>query len=335
VKGQTEEALKLITQATGSAAIVEPTGSDSFSLEMEGATTVHLRLVPWQGTLMADETAPPVWVLRRPSQSELDRLRDADQSFVALSGAVRIHVPGFLVDRTGVRQEAIGNSGISRSAFSDRASLVPRALFASGPESEWTVSGLAQEAGVSVSGASYALRDLDDRGVVEVRRSGRQKWARLLSRLSLVEEWAREYHWRDNRALRVMAPMGSPERFLPRAAEALEGCRWAVTLQAGASLLSRHAPVEDLHLYVGATSDAGLREVADRAGWEVGDEGPVQLVSPQYGKSLWQGVRHLGGVPVVSTLQLILDLWNHPIRGREQAERLLESLGTGRADGDQ
>jgi hypothetical protein len=335
VKDVTEEALRLITQAIGSAASVDRTGSDSFSLEIDGATTANLRLVPWQGSLMADDVPHAVWILRRPSQSELERLRDADQSFVALNGAVRLHVPRLLVDRTGLRPKATESSRVARSAFSDRASLVPRALFAAGPESEWTISGLAREARVSVSGASYALRDLEDRGVVELRRSGRRKWVRLLSRILLVEEWGREYHWRDNRALRVMAPMGSPERFYPRAAAALMGSRWAVTLQAGAALLSRHAPVEDLHLYVEASSDAELREVADRAGWEVGEDGPVQLVSSQYGSSLWQGVRNLEGVPVVSTLQLILDLWNHPIRGREQAERLLESLGTGRVDGDQ
>jgi hypothetical protein len=37
-------------------------------------------------------------------------------------------------------------------------------------------------------------------------------------------------------------------------------------------------------------------------------------------------VRWVGSVPVVSMLQLILDLWNYPVRGREQAERLLATL---------
>jgi hypothetical protein len=40
--------------------------------------------------------------------------------------------------------------------------------------------------------------------------------------------------------------------------------------------------------------------------------------------SVWTGVTIRNQVPVVSDLQLILDLWNHPIRGIEQAELILE-----------
>ena len=65
----------------------------------------------------------------------------------------------------------------------------------------------------------------------------------------------------------------------------------------------------------------------------IGEEGPVRLLSPRYSKSLWQGVTQVGDVPVVSKLQLVLDLWNHPVRGREQTGRLLETLEKGRGDG--
>jgi hypothetical protein len=203
-------------------------------------------------------------------------------------------------------------------------------MFSAGPEREWTLSALAREAGVSISGTSYAIHDLQERGVAEVGRVGREKRVRLVSRISLVEEWVREYHWRDNLSMGVLAPVGSPGRFLKRLPESLGGLRWAVTLHAGGALFARHAPVEELHIYLDANTDADLLAAARQAGWELGERGSLYLVSPHYGRSLWQGLRQVGGVPVVSMLQLILDLWNHPIRGREQAERLLATLEEGR-----
>jgi hypothetical protein len=44
---------------------------------------------------------------------------------------------------------------------------------------------------------------------------------------------------------------------------------------------------------------------------------------PFYTHSAWHGAQSAHGLPVVSTLQLILDLWHYPIRGREQAEHLI------------
>ena len=206
-------------------------------------------------------------------------------------------------------------------------------MFSAGPEKEWTFSELAQEAGVSISGASYAIHDLQERGVVEVRRLGREKRVRLVSRISLVEEWVREYHWRDNVSVGVLAPVGSPERFLKRLQESLGGLRWALTLHAGGAMIVRHAPVEELHLYLEAKTAADLLVAVRQTGWELEEKGSLHLVSPHYGRSLWHGVRQIGGVPVVSMLQLILDLWNHPVRGREQAERLLATLEEGRGNG--
>ncbi len=329
----TEEILDLIQKAVGEAVEVRSTGPAGISILQAGLPPLRFRLAPWSSTLREGAPDLTLWVLRRPSAAELDRLRDSGQSFVALSGAVRIQAPGLLVDRAGLRRARLSKPGSSRSAFSDRASLVPRAMFSARPGKTWTLSELAQEAGVSNSVTSYAVQDLRDRGLAEVRRSGREKRVRLESRRSLVEEWVREYHWRDNGSLAVAAPVGSPERFLRRLPKSFGGKRWAVTLHAAGALIARHAPVEELHIYLEAKTEADLFLAAQKAGWKSEEKGALHLVSPHYGSSVWEGVREIDGVPVVSTLQLVLDLWNHPIRGREQAERLLANLEVGGADG--
>lgn len=52
--------------------------------------------------------------------------------------------------------------------------------------------------------------------------------------------------------------------------------------------------------------------------------GRLVLLAPYYSTSVWEGVRPIGQLPVVSDLQLVLDLWHYPVRGREQAEHLIE-----------
>ena len=320
------QALELLTLAAGAGVEIEPLGSNEVSVNVGGRSLARLRLEPWSPEVEVQEGESVLWILRKASPLDLERLRDAGSSFVDLGGAVRIQAPGILIDRGDLPRVRSAGAGPQRSAFSDRASLVPRTLFAGGAGPEWGLTSLAATAGVSKSVASYAVRDLAKRSVVEMREVGREKRVRLVSRLSLVEEWSREYRWRDNRSLRVQGAVGAPERFLGRVSGALGTRRWAATLQAGASLIVRHAPVEEVHLYVDAASPGDLAEVARQAGWSPGHDGLLHLLAPSYKRSLWHGVREAGGVPVVSTLQLILDLWHHPIRGREHAQRLLEHL---------
>ena len=109
---------------------------------------------------------------------------------------------------------------------------------------------------------------------------------------------------------------------MSRLPAAFEGRRWALTLQAGAHLIAPHAAWDSVHVIVDVPRAEMLAEVAQAAGWAPGP-GKLVLMRPWYADSAWHGLRFVDGLPVVSDLQLILDLWHHPVRGREQAEVLL------------
>jgi hypothetical protein len=71
---------------------------------------------------------------------------------------------------------------------------------------------------------------------------------------------------------------------------------------------------------------SGLEHAGEEQGWEPAEQGNVVLMKPYYKTSVWHGMDVIGGVPVVSPLQLALDLWHYPLRGREQAEHLLGAV---------
>jgi MarR family protein/transcriptional regulator with AbiEi antitoxin domain of type IV toxin-antitoxin system len=331
VKRLHEEALALVAEALREFGMVYSEEPGTVRIDIDRGPSFTLRMAPLRGSDSSPvEPAPTLWVLRRPKRRELQDLRAKGQSFVALSGAVRIEAPGILIDRTDLKPPLRGTRPNRRSAFSDRASLIPRWLFYQPPDSRSTITGLAEATGVSASVASYAVHDLEQRQLVEVHASGRERRIQLVEHRGLIAQWAREYDWRDNSSLTVHAPIGSPHRFIERLTT-LALPRYAVTLQAGASLLLPHAPVEQIHVYVDVPSQVKLSDLARRLDWPPNSSGRLHFLLPHYKTSVWESVREHDGVAVVSDLQLMLDLWNHPIRGREQAELLLEKhlLGLG------
>lgn len=319
-----EEALALVAAAVGVSGEVSVESPGEIRIVFESGPRAVFRMVSREkGRVPGSDRVPTLWILRRSTRAELEDLRARGQSYVALNGAVRIQVPGVLIDRTDMRLKTGTVRPSKRSAFSDRASLVPRWLFSQHPRTTCTLTDLATAAGISLSVASYAVRDLAQRELVEVEVGGRERRIRLMDHWALTAAWAREYAWRDNVSISVQAPIGSPSRFLARLVH-VPLPRHALTLQAGASLFLPHTPVEQMYLYVDVLNQERLSSLVRRLDWPPDQEGRLHLLMPRYRHSVWTGVRLQGQVPVVSDLQLIIDLWNHPIRGREQAELILE-----------
>ena len=321
----------LLTSAlTGTAQVRRLANQDRGERVLEvsaaGGRKARLRLVPWSTGEVKPGGEPEVrvWVLDRGDRRRREALRGHDQSFIDLQGAVRLKLPWLIVDRTDLAPAA-GRSPAqeTRNPFSDRGSLITRAIFDQGTGRIWTIRELAKEADVSLGLASYVVGELAGRKLVSVHTEGRAKRVRLNDRVTLLEQWSREYDWQRNRATSFHAPVGSPKRFLNRLPELFDGRLWALTLQTGASLVAPHASWDQIHIYVRTEDEEDLRPVGQAAGWSTSPEGKVILMTPFYTDSVWRGVRAVRGLPVVSTLQLIVDLWHYPIRGHEQAEHLI------------
>lgn len=269
----------------------------------------------------------PVLVLRTRSSRQRDQLRERGKSFIDLAGAAHIEAPGFYLDRTDlppVRVTDVGRRG--SDPYSDKASLVVRSLLSTSTTRRWSTGELAQEAEVDTSTASRVLRELRRRELVRDERpgQGRKSCIWVPDPEALLEDWARSYRWEDNLHLRVAAPVGSTRSFISRMTKFFAGERWALTLQAGASLIAPHAKFDVIHAYVDVRDS--LEAFALERGWEVTSGGKLSLMTPFYAHSTWLDTQTVGGVQIVSTVQLVLDLWNYPVRGREQASHLIESV---------
>jgi hypothetical protein len=304
--------------------------------------TQCLRLVPWSapahrrgptGRRRAATDCPIVWVLPRATAAIRETLRAHGEQYIDLRGAVHLALPWALVDRADLTlsHRSAGSLRPSVDPFADRSSLVVRTLLEHGDlERVWGVRELAGVAGVGVATASDVLRALAERELVTITRRGRASEVRLRNAIATVEAWTRSYDWRLNRGIAVHAPVGDLTRFMHRLPRLMPtGARWGLTMQAGASLVAPHATWDRVHVYVDVPSVDGphaLTELAARAGWTPADDGRFVLLVPYYATSAWHGLRTIDRLPVVSDLQLALDLWHYPLRGREQAEHLLGTM---------
>ncbi len=329
-RGLEGEAVLLLKDALRPSASVRVSDRDAGEdavIQLQGGQQIPVRFLAWsRSEANPTHDAGRIWILPRATNSLREQLRRRGESFVDLSGAVYLIFPNLLVDRTGLtlptRQKAVHRSF---DPFADRSSLVVRTLLETqgAPERAWGVRELAQVAGVGPATVTRAVRELQRYGAIDVRRSGRDSAIRLMDARALFTLWTGAYDWTKNQSLAVHAPIGDPIRFLHRSQSLFGQQRWALTLQAGASLIAPHATWERVHLYLEVENTDELLELADRQEWPAAEEGRLVLMKPYYRDSVWHGLQLVEDLPIVSSLQLALDLWHYPLRGREQAEHII------------
>jgi hypothetical protein len=198
-------------------------------------------------------------------------------------------------------------------------------LLACSKHREWGVRELAQAAAVDPSTASRATRELAHRELLSWERVGRGSKITLPDPMALLMRWTELYDWRMNKSITVHAPIGDEDLFLKRLRNSLHGHQWALTMMSGALRRAPHATQGRIHVYVDADNIAALHDVIRRANWQAADEGRLVLMIPHYRDSLWDRLSDAYGLKIVSDVQLALDLWHYPLRGREQAQHLIET----------
>ena len=88
-------------------------------------------------------------------------------------------------------------------------------------------------------------------------------------------------------------------------------------------MVAPHAVYHEVHLFVSGEKEADFF-IAGLQLRKVSQGGNVVLLFPFYKRSVFWDVQLRDGLRVASDLQLYLDLYNYPLRGREQAEHLYE-----------
>jgi hypothetical protein len=205
-----------------------------------------------------------------------------------------------------------------RTLFSPKASRVIRVLL-SKPLTAWKVEELSRNARVSLGMVAKVKKILLNREYIDEKPVG----FALVKPKEILQEWASQYSYKRNRALDFYSM--KDESALER--ELNEYCskkdiRFALTLFSGAARLAPYTRFKRVFAYVENVTE----EMKDTIGLKGVMTGPNITLMEPYDEGVFYGTTKYDQIPVVSPIQLYLDLNSYKGRGEEAAQFLYEQV---------
>jgi hypothetical protein len=293
-------------------------------LVLEGKAYLHPSLL--QGAVeqvkaLAEKDEIPVIVAPYLDPAKRESLRASGVCYLDASGNCFLKAKGLLVV-TESDAAPLRPAGKKPSLFSDKGARILKSLLLDRRRG-WRVRDLAEASGASL-GMTWklmsALREAGYSGSEE--RDG----FRLMRVEEVLSEWVEFYRFeRVNRSAGYYFPAPTPAEAMAgfhRAAAAANLAPYAFTLHAAGRIADPFVEgVEVNHVYVSGEVSlwaSKLKLIEAR-------EPNLVLVQPYYKTAVFADAQEArGGLKLVSDLQLFLDFFNHPLRGREAAEHLFD-----------
>lgn len=271
--------------------------------------------------LAGPEAAYPVLASTFLSPRVREICREEGVGYVDVAGNCRLALPDAYLEKV-VDRNPFPARGRPASLFAPVSSRLIRAVL-DAPTRAWTVLELSKTAGISLGQASNVCRRLLEEAYA-VRPDRRM---RLTEPGKLLDAWRDQYDPSRHEAAAYYSFEREPDALMRRLAEVAHARQWryAVTGLAGASLVAPF--VHGVGTVAWYVPDALQRTL-----WiEALDLRPVEsganalMLIPQ-DRGVWHGAHAVEGVSVAGSVQLYLDLWHDPGRGREQAEFLRQEI---------
>ncbi len=258
----------------------------------------------------------PVIVAPYLSPKKQEACRSAGIFFIDLSGNIFLAHKSFYIERIGFPNK-YPERRKGRGPFSDKASLILRVLLSEG-DKNWGVRELAQVVELDPGFVSRMAKELEYREYI-IRVNSK---LRLRDHKCVLDDWVRNYDYRKNRMKSLFCLASSSDDVLNKLHQAKKDLPdFHLSVQAGASLVAPHSVFNEVHAYVEKVDHIdSFKKCLSLNEAEHGAN--IILMVPYYKNSVLWNAHRVKGLNVVSDVQLYLDLYNYPLRGREQAEHL-------------
>jgi len=187
------------------------------------------------------------------------------------------------------------------------------------PKTIWKISDLASEAKTSIGLSYKVVQKLQDQ---EFIKRDKDKKIILTNPTELLNSWRENYSFEQNRVLSFFSLEKNISKLLSRidALAKKNKVKYALTLLTGANLVAPFVRSTDIYFYVQEGPEIWKKGLDLK---EVEFGGNVHLVIP-FDQGVFYGLQEINKLKVVGNIQLYLDLYKYPARGKEQAEFLRE-----------
>lgn len=208
-----------------------------------------------------------------------------------------------------------------QNVFSPVASRVVRALLVD-PSKAWSILSLSKETGTGYGHTYRVVKTLLRMGLC--RRIEANKVA-VANAGELLTRWANYFDFASSNKVNAYYSLHEDlDSFLQRLKRARgQDLRHALTLHVGAALVSPYVRPANIHVCVESRTVSLWQKLLNLKFTELG--GNVFLVEP-YDEGVFYKIQSRKGLPIVSNIQLYVDLYNYPARGREAAQHLRKEV---------
>ncbi len=206
-----------------------------------------------------------------------------------------------------------------QSIYSPKSSRILRVMLTE-PYRRWKVEELSRTADVSLGLVSNVINALGNQEWIEEHT---QSGFNLSNPDALLMDWSSQYDYKKNdiNSYYSVMSMSEIEAALQSFSKQLN-CQFALTLFSGASRIAPYTRFNQVFVYL----DTDITVASKELGFKQVDSGPnVSLLRP-YDNGVFYGTKEYNSIPIVSPIQLYLDLASYKGRGREAADHLFERV---------
>ena len=259
------------------------------------------------------------WIFVAPFISEKtgQMLRNSGIGFVDFAGNCYISFEGVHIQKEGKKNPFLTKRQF-KSLFRLKASRILRVLL-SDPNRYWKIEQLAKEAQVSTGHVYNIKEELLNREWAQFDNKG----LTLNEPESLLEEWSKGYQTED-KAYYSFYSLLAPSEFEARIKEACNELevRYALSGLSGAFRLVPFVRYHRVNVYLEDKVNEFVK-LMDLKSVTSGEN--VTIVKPM-DDSVFYDMRNIGEAPVVSPIQLYLDLHMLGDRGKEAADHIFKEV---------
>lgn len=253
------------------------------------------------------------------SEEKRNQCKDAKINFLDLSGNVFIAISGIYVERLGEKNK-FPEKRFGRNPFSDKASLILRVLI-NDIEKLWGIRELADSVNLNPGFVSRMIRELEKINYVRKAKSK----VSLINPQKVIEDWVDEYDYSRNEEIKFYCFAKNVHEIfnkLKQNYQSFNHIQYALGYQAGANLVYDYSAFNVVHIYLQNREMISNFEKLNLKRVDNGEN--LVFLIPYYKNSVFFDKQNINNLWVVSNLQLYLDLYHYPLRGREQADKIYE-----------
>jgi len=237
--------------------------------------------------------------------------------YLDLAGNCRLVFDTIYIVRENARNPFVRKRDL-RSLYSPRASRVLRVLL-NNPKTDWKMQVLAKAAEVSIGQIANIKKLLGDREWIIESKKG----FKLKKPADLLAEWSGNYTFRKNEVQDFYCMSDIPTIEAKIAKECSENkINYAFTGFSGAARILPGIRYQRVMVFVSKIPDRLLRKASLK---EVSSGANVTLLIP-YDTGVFNGTKECDDIPVVSAIQLYLDLRSYRGRGEEASQIIFEKV---------